>query len=138
MANSQRCAVSSRALRSVFSTPSRRDVTLPTFLVPAFARPSQTSHFSTTPSCASKIGAAPLSLPPDVTFTVAEQPAAKAGRGGISASLLGPVVHIEGPLGKMNYTIPPYMSITANSEARTHTLSILDAEDKKQRAMWGE
>lgn len=44
---------------------------------------------------------------------------------------------MEGPLGKMQMPIPAYMSIATNEEARTRTLSILDAEDRKQRQMWG-
>jgi large subunit ribosomal protein L6 len=37
----------------------------------------------------------------------------------------------------MSYQIPPYMSIAVDEEARTRTLAIEDAEDRKQRAMWG-
>ena len=38
----------------------------------------------------------------------------------------------------MKMDIPAYMSIEANEETRTRTLSILDANDRKQREMWGE
>jgi large subunit ribosomal protein L6 len=38
----------------------------------------------------------------------------------------------------MKMNIPAYMSIEANEESRTRTLSILDANDRKQREMWGE
>ena len=47
-------------------------------------------------------------------------------------------VEIEGPLGKLSVEIPPFMSIASNEESRTRSLSILDANDKKQKAMWGE
>ena len=41
-------------------------------------------------------------------------------------------------MGTMKMDIPAYMSIEANEESRTRTLSILDANDRKQREMWGE
>lgn len=34
-------------------------------------------------------------------------------------------------------TVPPYVRIRSNDETRTHTVSIADTEDKKQKAMWG-
>lgn len=37
----------------------------------------------------------------------------------------------------MSYPIPAYMSVEVNEDARTRTLSIQDAEDRQQRAMWG-
>ena len=40
-------------------------------------------------------------------------------------------------MGMMKMTIPPYIGIESNDESGTHILSILDAEDKKQKAMWG-
>ena len=60
----------------------------------------------------------------------------KQGRN-ISRSKPTRKVEIEGPLGKMSMDIPPYISIVSNEESRTHTLSILDTQDKKQKAMWG-
>jgi large subunit ribosomal protein L6 len=136
MACSLRCSRSSRALRSVFSTSHAQGITLPTFLVPAFA-PTQNAHFSSTTQCRSKIGRAPLSLPPEVTFRILETPPKKQSRG-ISQSEPERSVEIEGPLGKMSMDIPPFISIASNEETRTHSLSILDSNHKKQRAMWGE
>lgn len=133
MASLHTCARSSRALRTLITSSRCREVTLPAFLVPAFA---QSSQFSTTAQCASKIGAAALSLPPDVTFTLHEAPAPKQGQG-ISKVQQGATVEIAGPLGKMSYAIPPYMTITSNEANRTHTLNIQNSEDRKQREMWG-
>ncbi|KAK4539906.1 hypothetical protein LTR36_009948 [Oleoguttula mirabilis] len=127
---------SSRALRSIFSSPKSTNTTLPAFLVPAFASPAHTSHFSTTSQCHSKIGRAPLSLPPDVNFTVLTAPPQQQGRQ-VSRTQLGQTVEIEGPKGKMSLTIPHYMSILSDGETRTQTLSILDPEERKQREMWG-
>lgn len=92
--------------------------------------------FSTTRLCRSKIGSAPLSLPQEVKFSILPQTVAKTGRG-VSRDGQGSVVEISGPLGTMKMDIPAYMSIEANEEARTRTLSILDANDRKQREMWG-
>jgi ribosomal protein L6P/L9E len=50
----------------------------------------------------------------------------------------GSTVEIVGPLGTMKMEIPAYMSIQENEANRTRTLHILDAEDRKQREMWGE
>lgn len=61
----------------------------------------------------------------------------KTGRG-VSRNELGSTVEISGPLGTMKMNIPSYMSIQENEENRTRTLTILDAEDRKQREMWGE
>ncbi|KAI7282825.1 hypothetical protein KC345_g3316 [Hortaea werneckii] len=129
---------SSRALRSIFDTSRSNDAAVPTFLAPAFARasPAQTSSFSTTSQCRSKIGRAPLSLPPEVTFTVMQMPSKGQGMN-ISRQEPESVAEITGPRGKMSVTIPPYMSIVGNEENRTQTLSVLDEKDKRQRTMWG-
>ncbi|KAL1586553.1 hypothetical protein WHR41_05223 [Cladosporium halotolerans] len=92
--------------------------------------------FSTTRLCRSKVGGAPLSLPPEVKFNILAPTAVNAGKG-VSKDELGRTVEITGPLGTMKMNIPAYMSISENSENRTQTLSILDANDRKQREMWG-
>jgi large subunit ribosomal protein L6 len=93
--------------------------------------------FSTTRLCRSKIGSAPLSLPQEVKFSILPPAVVKTGRG-VSRDGLGSIVEISGPLGTMKMSIPAYMSIEENHENRTRTLSILDADDRKQREMWGE
>lgn len=112
--------------------------TLPAFLVPAFApstNSQQTSNFSTTQQCRSKIGRAVLSLPPEVSLTISEAVAQKQGK--ISRGQQGSVVKIDGPLGNMSLTIPPYMSINPDETGRNFNLQILDAEERRQREMWG-
>lgn len=111
------------------------NITIPTFLLPAFHQ--QSSSFSTSTPSYSKIGSAPLSMPPEVTFQIVDAPVQKPG-GRISRTQEGATVHIEGPLGKMSMPIPSYMTINSDDAKRTHTLSILDQEDRKQREMWGE
>ena len=138
MATSTRCRSSSQALTAVFALRSGRLTGLPTFLVPAVslstAHPAL--HFSTTPQRCSKIGRAPLSLPPEVTFTVFDPPKLKRAQ----ASRVEPrrTVEVQGPLGTMAMEIPPYIQIESDDESRTHSLTIADANDKKQKAMWGE
>lgn len=92
--------------------------------------------FSTTRLCRSKIGGAPLSIPPEVKFNILPPAALRKGQT-VSADGQSRTVEISGPLGTMKYDIPAYMSIQENEENRTRTLSILDANDRKQREMWG-
>ena len=138
MAPSYNCTRFSRALQTAFQTAGRRDVIVPSFLVPALAQhPLRLSRFSTSTRRRSKIGRAPLSLPPEVTFRVVES-LERDGGNAISRIQQGPMVEIEGPLGKTQLSIPPFVSIEIDEESRTRTLSILDTNDKKQKAMWGE
>jgi len=51
--------------------------------------------------------------------------------------VVGPTVHVEGPLGKLSYTIPPYVMIDHDAATRKATVSIEDRLVKKQREMWG-
>ncbi|CAK1355104.1 unnamed protein product [Cercospora beticola] len=140
MAAIRQCARSSRAFNSPSIVPSTLktcEVTLPAFLVPAFAQPrQQTSHFSTTSRCQSKIGKAPLAPPPEVTFRVIE-PALSSSHARVSRNKPGATVEIEGPLGKTSMTVPHYVRIKSDDGSKTHTVSIEDTEDKKQKAMWG-
>ena len=71
-------------------------------------------------------------------FTLSFQPPAISRTKVISQSGQGSTVEIVGPLGTMKMEIPSYMSIQENEANRTRTLHILDAEDRKQREMWGE
>jgi hypothetical protein len=128
-----RCFRPAKALQNVFATTkSSKEAPIPAFLVPAYA-----SHFSTTTPCRSKIGRAPLSLPPEVKFTVTKAPPARANARAISTVEQGSTVDIEGPRGKMSLHIPAYMSIEGSDEGRTQTVRILDAEERKQREMCG-
>lgn len=140
MAASRQCTRTCKALLSpcAFTSGPNCDITVPSFLVPAFASRPQSLRFSTTTRRTSKIGKTPLTLPPEVQFTVKQPPPftqsqdAKIGR-----DVLGVTVDIEGPRGKMSMTLPPYIHIVSDDETRTHTLKIFDAGDKKQKAMWG-
>jgi hypothetical protein len=120
---------------SALKDPRSAETSIPAFLLPAFQQ--QSSSFSTSSPCLSKIGSAPLSLPPDVNFHIVEAPVLKKGAR-VSRTQEGATVHIEGPLGKLSMPIPAYMNIISDEAKRTYSLSILDQEERKQREMWGE
>ena len=106
---------------------------IPTFLLPAFARPAASRAFTTTSPCQSKIGSAPLSVPNGVTFDIVA-PSTK-GRGTRVQAMS--TVHIKGPLGELSMQIPPYINIDQDPKLLGPTLSIADSTDQKQKAMWG-
>lgn len=137
MASTLHCARSSRAITKQCTQNKWRETTLPAFLVPAFALPQHHAHFTTSSRCRSKIGRAPLSLPHEVTFRIFDAPPVRQARSSISRSEPSKQIEIQGPLGTMSLQIPPYIDITANEEGNTYGLNILDANDKKQKAMWG-
>ncbi|PQE33723.1 putative MRPL6-mitochondrial ribosomal large subunit protein [Rutstroemia sp. NJR-2017a WRK4] len=113
--------------RAITSAPT---FSIPLFLLPAFPVASRT--FSSSASRNSHIGGAPLSIPPEVNFTII--PPAKTAR---SAAPGRPTVNIEGPLGKLSYTIPPFVKIDHDPAARRAVVTVEDREVKKQREMWG-
>jgi large subunit ribosomal protein L6 len=122
----RRCA--QRVAASLHPTES-----IPTFLLPALQRTTASRPFSSTAPCASKIGSAPLSVPPGVTFNVVA-PSAK-GRGSRVQAMS--TVHIKGPLGELSMEVPPYLHINQDAGLSGPTLSIADSTDAKQKAMWG-
>lgn len=126
----RRCFIAANSVQSA-------EVSIPSFLLPAFQSPARVAAFSTSSSCRSKIGSAPLSCPPEVAFRISEPPVQKAGAR-VSRTQQGATVEVEGPLGKMSMAIPAYMSIETDEAKRSHTLRILDQEDRKQREMWGK
>jgi len=142
MANPVRCGRASNALQSVFFSTIRScdAATLPGFLVPAYASrraPTVASRFSTTAAPRSKIGRAPLSIPPEVTFNVASMPQQQQQRMNLSSEV-GSKVEIEGPRGKTSVIVPPYICITESEGGRMQALTVRNAEERRQREMWGE
>lgn len=106
---------------------------IPTFLLPAFHYPAPSRSFATTSPCLSKIGSAPLSIPPEVTFKVVPPPTRARGSRTQSMS----TVHIKGPLGELSMDIPSYVNINQDPALSGPTLTVQDSRDAKQRAMWG-
>jgi len=113
---------------------SSTSISIPSFLLPAFHNvPART--FSTSFARESHIGKAPLSIPPEVSFIVTEPQTVKNGRRRTVATL--PTVSIEGPLGKMTMTIPPFIKLEHDTAARKAVVSVEDKEVRNQREMWG-
>ncbi|KAF2227355.1 mitochondrial 54S ribosomal protein YmL16 [Elsinoe ampelina] len=116
----------------------RVEISLPTFLVPAFARMSRcTKSFSTSTARRSRVGGAALSVPPEVTFRFQPPPPIQNKGARVSQAEQSATVEVEGPLGKLKVLVPPFISVQSDEEARSHTLSVQDERDKHQRAMWG-
>ncbi|KAL9087538.1 MAG: hypothetical protein Q9165_006649 [Trypethelium subeluteriae] len=46
-------------------------------------------------------------------------------------------VNIEGPLGKMSMSIPPYVSIIEDTASNSQTVKVSDPKERHQREMWG-
>lgn len=61
-------------------------------------------------------------------------PSAKARSSRVQAMS---TVHIKGPLGELSMNIPPYININQDPALGGPTLTIEDAKDAKQKAMWG-
>ncbi|KAI9781747.1 MAG: hypothetical protein M1839_005740 [Geoglossum umbratile] len=106
------------------------------FLLPAFQPLTPLCSFSCSPSKASQIGRAPITLPPEVSLRLIEPPAPK-NKDRASRKETGPSVEVEGPLGKMAMQLPPFVSIEHDATARRATVQIQDANVRQQREMWG-
>ncbi|KAF2001905.1 60S ribosomal protein-like protein L6 [Amniculicola lignicola CBS 123094] len=119
-----------RCAQSITSNSS--STSIPTFLLPAFS-PAAPRPFTTTSPNLSKIGSAPLSVPPGVTFKIL--PPKNAARTGRSQQMS--TVQIKGPLGELQMDIPPYVNINQDASLPGPTLTVADSTDAKQRAMWG-
>ena len=130
-----------------------RTIGLPDFLVPALATPLRCRSFASSAQCRSRIGAAPLSIPPEVEVTLLPPPRSKRN---VAIRRVAPPqqVEIKGPLGRqtskrhvlvllmadtgiLNLKIPSYMDLKQDAETRKATLSVPDREERKQREMWG-
>ncbi|KAI9733908.1 MAG: hypothetical protein M1834_002563 [Cirrosporium novae-zelandiae] len=129
---------STTPLRSVqhLARISAPTASLPIFLVPALTRSKYQSYrsFSSSPSCKSRVGASTISIPPEVTLSVVDPP---KKRDVLSKEIPMRTVHVVGPLGEMTLKLPPYMSMHHDTEARKVSLAVENAEERRQREMWG-
>ncbi len=140
------CIQSSQLLRRSF-------LGLPDLLKTASCT-SRAQPFSTTPPCASRIGRAQISLPPDVTLRIIEPPVRPQQL--LTRVEVPRVVEVEGPLGlqprsflhlitapltlqsgKISVKLPSYMNLSQDETTRKATLTISDRKERKQREMWG-
>lgn len=129
------------------ASASTSSIAIPSFLVPAFhhgaastgTSPVTTQQprraFSQTHVRPSKLGRTPLSIPPGVELTVGEPFVRKDP----TTYLRIPerTVTVTGPLGSLNLSIPPYLTVTQDTETRHATLTIEDRNEKRQMEMWG-
>ncbi|KAF2449360.1 60S ribosomal protein-like protein L6 [Karstenula rhodostoma CBS 690.94] len=122
-----------RCARSLLAPPQTKTDSLPLFLLPAFQAPAAARGFASTAPCQSKIGSAPLSIPPGVTFKVI--PPSARGRGARAQAMS--TVQIKGPLGELSMDVPAYVNINQDPALSGPTLTVEDTTDKKQKAMWG-
>jgi large subunit ribosomal protein L6 len=67
------CAASRHSLKLVLQDPAR-SCSLPAFLIPAFSQLLSARCFSTTYPTNSRVGGAPISVPPDVTLKFIDLP----------------------------------------------------------------
>ncbi|KAI4198490.1 MAG: hypothetical protein LQ346_002765 [Caloplaca aetnensis] len=109
---------------------------LPDFLIPAFhVIPSLTSRdFSSSLPRASRVGATPVTVPPDVNLRLLDPP---KRRGAVYRVEPPKTIEIEGPLGKASVQLPPFVSYGLDEATRKATLNILDRKSRDQREMWG-
>lgn len=124
----RRCAQSIAKSLITISDPA------PVFLLPSLSRLAMYRTFTTTSPCQSKIGSAPLSVPPGVSFQVTP-PSSKSKGTRVQAMS---TVQIKGPLGELSMEVPPYININQDPSLSGPTLTIQDSADAKQKAMWGK
>lgn len=122
-----------RCAQSIAKSSIQPSEPIPSFLLPALSRSAAARTFTTTSSCHSKIGSAPLSVPSGVTFQVVA-PSAK-NRGSRLQAMS--TVHVKGPLGELSMDVPHYVNIDQDPSLGGPTLTIQDSTDAKQKAMWG-
>ena len=108
---------------------------VPFFLAPAILRTSQPRSFSTTPRQSSRIGSAEISIPPEVSLRFFDLPRSKLKSRNPDAP--SRAVELVGPLGQITLPLPAYLNTDYNEEGKKVAVSVQDAEDAHQKAMWG-
>ncbi|KAI4247631.1 MAG: hypothetical protein L6R42_009570 [Xanthoria sp. 1 TBL-2021] len=111
-------------------------VALPDFLISSFQNHSLRTRrsFASSAPRPSRVGAAPIALPPDVNLRLLDPPRM---RGAVTRVEPPKTVEIEGPLGKASVQLPPFVSYNIDAAAKKATLSVLDKKSGDQREMWG-
>ncbi|KAL8756433.1 MAG: hypothetical protein Q9199_002948 [Rusavskia elegans] len=111
-------------------------VALPDFLIPSFQNHCLRTRrfFASSAPRPSRVGAAPIALPPDVNLRLLDSP---KRRGAVTRVEPPKTVEIEGPLGKASVQLPPFVSYNIDDAAKKATLSVLDKKSRDQREMWG-
>ncbi|CAG7976876.1 unnamed protein product [Penicillium olsonii] len=123
----QRCA------RQLLREPFQRG-SLPIFLAPAFSQP-RSQCFSTTSPSQSRVGGAPITIPPEVSFKLVDIPETLTRTRGKDIPKFA--AEIKGPRGEMSVNIPSFLTVTRDETGQKATLSVQDTDIPHQRAMWG-
>ncbi|KAL7273546.1 54S ribosomal protein L6 mitochondrial [Rhizina undulata] len=89
--------------------------------------------FAVSAACNSKIGLAPVSIPPSVELETVV-PAKRNGNARIQPLR---TLSIKGPLGHLSLTLPEYLTLTIDEPSKKATVSIADRTIRAQREMWG-
>jgi hypothetical protein len=84
-------------LRQLTRNPLRQ-TSLPIFLAPAYSHPLRTQCFSTTSPTQSRVGGAPISIPPEVSLKFIDLPQTQVR--GRSKEIPKTAIEVKGPLGK--------------------------------------
>jgi large subunit ribosomal protein L6 len=90
------CAASKRCLTQLIRDPARSR-SLPTFLVPAFSQPLRAQCFSTTSAAQSRVGGAPISVPPEVSLKFVDLPQTQVRSR--TKEIPKMAIEVKGPLG---------------------------------------
>jgi large subunit ribosomal protein L6 len=106
--------------------------------LPATAAASQqcTRAFSATAAQNSKLGRTPISIPPGVELLIGEPVVKKDPT--TYLKIPRRTISVQGPLGQLQLTMPPFVHIDHDADARRITLNIEDNEIAEQKQMWGE
>ncbi|KAJ9224509.1 hypothetical protein DTO212C5_5086 [Paecilomyces variotii] len=129
------CAVSRSCFRQLMRDPLRNNA-VPSFLVPAFSQPLRAQCFSTTSPAQSRVGGAPISIPPDVSLNFIDLPQAQT-RGRSAKDIPKTAVQVKGPLGEMTLKIPTFLNVAHDEAQKKASLTVADPSLAHQRAMWG-
>jgi len=129
------CAMLLTVKLGVLERATASSFTISSFLLPSFSF-SSLRMFSAFPHRLSHIGRAPLSIPPEVNFTILTPPPPPKNRRSPS-SVTQSTVEVEGPLGQLSLLIPSFVEVQHDAAARKVVVSVADAEIKQQREMWG-
>ncbi|AAS51790.2 ADL130Wp [Eremothecium gossypii ATCC 10895] len=85
----------------------------------------------------SHIGAAPLYLLPENKLSVAAVETPRVIRKGKRVMRLTQKVTVEGPLGSASMELPDFVSLDHDAASGQVAVTVHDAANKSQRAMWG-
>ncbi|KAE8132589.1 ribosomal protein L6, alpha-beta domain-containing protein [Aspergillus pseudotamarii] len=112
-----------------------RQGSLPLYLAPAFSYPQRAQPFSTTSPTQSRVGGAPISVPPEVSLKFIDLPQTQVR--GLAKDIPKTAIEVKGPLGELTLSIPPFLEVAHDEGLRKATLSVQDSSVAHQRAMWG-